>query len=215
MKDYQKAFLTFSLEAGVLGFGEFTLKSGRRSPYFFNTGLFNTGERLRRLGEFYAAAIMDSQLPFDMLYGPAYKGIPLVSAAAVALSALHDRDVPFCFNRKEIKDHGEGGNIIGARPAGDVAIIDDVISAGTSVGESVQILNAHGARPTAVFISLDRQERGRESDKSATREVADRFGMPVRAIATLDTLVAFLEEDPAHREHLDSVRAYRAEYGAE
>lgn len=215
MKDYQKAFLTFALEAGVLSFGEFTLKSGRRSPYFFNTGLFNTGGRLRRLGEFYAAAIMDSRQPFDMLYGPAYKGIPLVSATAVALSALYERDVPFCFNRKEIKDHGEGGNIIGAQPAGDVAIIDDVISAGTSVGESVEILRAHGAHPAAVFISLDRQERGRESDRSATGEVADRHGMPVRAIATLDTLVAFLAEDPAHGEHLDAVRAYRAEYGAE
>lgn len=214
MKDYQKAFLTFSLEAGVLSFGKFTLKSGRRSPYFFNTGLFNSGERLRRLGEFYAAAVVDSQQSFDMLYGPAYKGIPLVSATAVALASLHGRDVPLCFNRKEIKDHGEGGNVIGAPLAGDVAIVDDVISAGTSVGESVDIIRAHGARPVAVFIALDRQERGRESELSATREVADRYGMPVRAIATLDTLVEYLEQDPAHGGHLEAVESYRAQYGA-
>lgn len=215
MKDYQKAFLTFALEAGVLSFGEFTLKSGRQSPYFFNTGLFNSGERLRRLGEFYAAAMIDSQQSFDMLYGPAYKGIPLVSAAAVALAARHGRDVPLCFNRKEIKDHGEGGNVIGASLAGRVAIVDDVISAGTSVGESVEIIRAHGAEPAVVFIALDRQERGRDSGASATREVAERFGMPVCAIAALDTLVEYLKDDPAHRGHLDAVKAYRTAYGAD
>jgi len=214
MKDYQKEFLTFALESGVISFGRFTLKSGRRSPYFFNTGLFNSGERLRRLGEFYAAAMVDSALHFDMLFGPAYKGIPLVSAAAVALAAHHGRDAPFCFNRKETKDHGEGGNVIGAPPSGDVAIVDDVISAGTSVGESVEIIRAYGARPAAVFIALDRQERGRDTAASATREVADRYGMPVQAIATLDTLVAYLKQHPAYGTHLEAVQAYRVEYGA-
>lgn len=214
MKDYQKDFLTFALEAGVLGFGEFTLKSGRVSPYFFNTGLFNSGERLRRAGEFYAAAIVDSGQPFDVLFGPAYKGIPLVSAAAVALAARHDRDVPFAFNRKEVKDHGEGGNVIGAPLAGDVAILDDVISAGTSIGESVDIIRACHARPAAVFIALDRQERGRDSPLSAVREVEQRHGIPVHAIATLDTLVEYLKRDPQHGEHLAALERYRNEYGA-
>jgi len=226
MKDYQKAFVSFSLETGVLGFGEFTLKSGRRSPYFFNTGLFNSGGRLRRLGEFYAAAMVESGLSFDMLYGPAYKGIPLVSAAAVALAARHGRDLPYCFNRKEAKDHGEGGDLIGAAPRGDVAIIDDVISAGTSVAESVEIIHAHGARPAAVFIALDRQEvghkRGRAWDPgndrdrplSAAREVEERHGIAVRAIANLDTLVAYLAQNAGHAGHLEALQRYRAEHGA-
>lgn len=226
MKDYQKAFVSFSLETGVLGFGEFTLKSGRRSPYFFNTGLFNSGERLRRLGEFYADAMVDSGLPFDMLYGPAYKGIPLVSTTAVALAARYGRDLPYSFNRKEDKDHGEGGSIIGAELRGNVAIVDDVISAGTSVAESVDIILACGARPAAVFIALDRQERGQDGSHggdqessqdrplSAAREVEQRHGIPVRAIATLDTLVAYLERDPAQREHLEALKRYREEYGA-
>jgi orotate phosphoribosyltransferase len=214
MKDYQKAFIEFALEAGVLGFGEFTLKSGRRSPYFFNTGLFNSGERLRRVGEFYAAAVVDSEIPFDVLFGPAYKGIPLVSATAVALAARHGRDVPFSFNRKESKDHGEGGSIVGAPLAGEVAILDDVISAGTSVAESVEIIEACGARPAAVFIALDRQERGRDSPRSAVREVEDRYGIPVRPIATLETLMSYLKQDARYREHLDALGHYRNEYGA-
>lgn len=214
MKDYQKAFLTFALEAGVLGFGEFTLKSGRVSPYFFNTGLFNSGDRLRRVGEFYAAAIIDSQQPFDILFGPAYKGIPLVSATAVALAAQHGRDVPFSFDRKEIKDHGEGGNIVGAPLSGEVAILDDVISAGTSIAESVAIIRACNAHPAAVFIALDRQERGRESPLSAAREVEEQYSVPVHAIATLETLVAYLETDPKYGRHLEALQRYRDEYGA-
>lgn len=214
MKDYQKAFLTFALEAGVLGFGEFTLKSGRVSPYFFNTGLFNSGDRLRRVGEFYAAAIIDSQQPFDILFGPAYKGIPLVSATAVALAAQHGRDVPFSFDRKEIKDHGEGGNIVGAPLSGEVAILDDVISAGTSIAESVAIIRACNAHPAAVFIALDRQEQGREGSQSATREVAERYGMPVHAIATLETLVEYLKQDTGYHEYLPALQRYRDEYGA-
>ena len=214
MKDYQKQFLTFALESGVLDFGEFTLKSGRKSPYFFNTGLFNSGERLRRVGEFYAATIIDVAQPFDVLFGPAYKGIPLVSATAVALAALHGRDVAFSFNRKEAKDHGEGGSIVGAPLAGDVAILDDVISAGTSVGESVDIIRAAGARPAAVFIALDRQERGRHSPASAAGEVQERYGIEVHAIATLDTLVEYLEQDAGYRRHLPALQRYRDEYGA-
>ncbi|MGA8260195.1 MAG: orotate phosphoribosyltransferase [Arenicellales bacterium] len=215
MKDYQKEFVAFALEAGALSFGEFTLKSGRHSPYFFNTGTFNSGERLRRLGEFYADTLVDSEQPFDVLFGPAYKGIPLVSATAVALAARYGRDVPFSFNRKEAKDHGEGGNVVGAPLTGDVAILDDVISAGTSVGESVALIRAAGARPAAVFIALDRQERGRESGSSATHEVRDRYGIPVYAIATLDTLVEYLKADSAHHGHLAALERYRERYGAE
>ncbi|HSH41950.1 MAG TPA: orotate phosphoribosyltransferase [Arenicellales bacterium] len=215
MKDYQKEFLAFAVEAGVLGFGEFTLKSGRVSPYFFNTGLFNSGERLRRIGDSYAAAIVDSGRRFDVLFGPAYKGIPLVSTAAVALAANHGRDLPFSFNRKEAKDHGEGGDIVGAPLRGDVAILDDVISAGTSIAESVEIIRSHGARPSAVYIALDRQERGRESPLSAAREVEQRYGMPVHAIATLDTLVEYLKGDPRHGGHLAALESYRKEYGAQ
>jgi len=214
MKAYQKDFLEFALASGALSFGEFTLKSGRQSPYFFNTGLFNTGARLRRLGEFYAAAIVDSGLDIDGLYGPAYKGIPLVSATAVALCAGHGRDLPYSFNRKELKDHGEGGDIIGAPLAGNVAIVDDVVSAGTSVAESVDIIHARGARPAAVFIALDRQERGREGALSAAGEVARRHGIGVRAIANLDTLVAWLASDPQNAAHLEAVARYRARYGA-
>lgn len=214
MKDYQKEFVAFALEAGVLSFGEFTLKSGRRSPYFFNTGLFNSGERLRRLGEFYADTINDSGRRFDVLFGPAYKGIPLVSATVVALAARYGRDAPFAFNRKEVKDHGEGGRVIGAPLAGDVAIIDDVISAGTSVAESVALIETSGARPAAVFIALDRQERGRDSRSSAAREVSDRYGIPVHAIATLDTLVEYLKAEAADSAHLDALSDYRGRYGA-
>ena len=215
MKDYQKEFVKFALEAGVLSFGEFTLKSGRLSPYFFNTGLFDSGERLKRLGEFYADTIVDSGQDFDVLFGPAYKGIPLVSAAAVALAARYGRDVPFSFNRKEAKDHGEGGNVIGAALAGGVAILDDVISAGTSVAESVALIRASGARPVAVFIALDRQERGREGGSPAAREVQDRYGIPVYAIATLETLVEYLKADTAHHGHLPALERYREQYGAQ
>lgn len=214
MKDYQKEFLRFALEAGVLAFGEFTLKSGRPSPYFFNTGLFNSGDRLRRVGEFYAAAIIDSGRAFDILYGPAYKGIPLVSTTAVALAAHHRRDVPFSFNRKEIKDHAEGGSIIGAPLDGDVAILDDVISAGTSIAESVEIIRACNARPAAVFIALDRQERGRQGPLSAVRQVEERYGTPVHAIATLETLVEYLKLDDEYGRHLEALERYRDAYGA-
>jgi orotate phosphoribosyltransferase len=214
MKDYQKEFLEFALAAGVLSFGEFTLKSGRRSPYFFNTGLFNSGERLLRLGRFYADTIVESEQTFDVLYGPAYKGIPLVSATVVALAERYGRDTPFSFNRKEVKDHGEGGAIVGAELTGEVAILDDVISAGTSVAESVAMIRGCGAHPAAVFIALDRQERGRESDTSAVQEVERRYGIPVHAIATLETLVEYLKHNAEHHGHLDALNRYREQYGA-
>ncbi len=212
MHEYQKEFIEFAIESDVLRFGEFTLKSGRVSPYFFNAGLFNTGSRLARLGRFYAAAIADSGVAFDVLFGPAYKGIPLASAAAVALADRHNRDVPYCFNRKEAKDHGEGGHIVGAPLAGRVLIIDDVITAGTAIGESMAIIEAAGATAAGVVIALDRQERGK-GEQSAIQEVQARYGIPVVSIVSLADLLQFLEDRPEMAEHLEAVRAYRQSYG--
>ena len=216
MQDYQREFLRFALDQGVLRFGDFTLKSGRHSPYFFNAGLFNTGAALARLGRFYAAALLASDLACDVLYGPAYKGIPLAAATAIALADEYGRDVPYAFNRKESKDHGEGGLIVGHPLRGDVLIIDDVITAGTSVRESIDIIQAQGARPAGVLIALDRQERGQD-ERSAVQEVRERFGIPVVSIATLADLVAFLEASPAGTaippETLGAVRDYRSRYG--
>lgn len=216
MQDYQREFLRFALDQGVLRFGDFALKSGRHSPYFFNAGLFNTGAALARLGRFYAAALQASDLACDVLYGPAYKGIPLAAATAIALADEHGRDVPYAFNRKESKDHGEGGLIVGHPLRGDVLIIDDVITAGTSVRESIDIIQAQGARPAGVLIALDRQERGQD-ERSAVQEVRERFSIPVVSIATLADLVAFLEASPAGTaippETLEAVRDYRSRYG--
>ena len=216
MQDYQRDFLRFALDLGVLRFGEFTLKSGRQSPYFFNAGLFNTGAALGRLGRFYAAALQASELSCDVLYGPAYKGIPLAAATAIALADQHGRDVPYAFNRKEAKDHGEGGIIVGHALHGSVVIIDDVITAGTSVRESIDIIQAQGARPAGVLIALDRQELG-QGARSAVQEVQEGFGIPVVSIATLADLVTFLEESPTGASitpgTLAAVRDYRARYG--
>ena len=216
MQDYQRDFLRFALDLGVLRFGEFTLKSGRQSPYFFNAGLFNTGSALGRLGRFYAAALQASGLSCDVLYGPAYKGIPLAAATAIALADQHGRDVPYAFNRKEAKDHGEGGIIVGHALHGNVVIIDDVITAGTSVRESIDIIQAQGARPAGVLIALDRQELG-QGARSAVQEVQEGFGIPVVSIATLADLVTFLEESPTGASitpgTLAAVRDYRARYG--
>lgn len=212
MLDYQREFLQFAIQTGVLRFGRFTLKSGRQSPYFFNAGLFNTGACLARLGRFYAEAIVADAPPFDVLFGPAYKGIPLAAATAIALADGHGRDVPYAFNRKEIKDHGEGGNLIGAPLRGRVLIIDDVITAGTSVRESVAIIRAHGAEPAGVVIALDRQERGSD-DRSAVEQVRSDQGLPVTAIATLDDLLTYIEETPVVGADLVAVRRYRAEFG--
>jgi len=204
-------FVAFAVEKGVLLFGEFTTKAGRRSPYFFNAGLFNDGESLRQLGRFYAQALRASGLVFDVLFGPAYKGIPLAATTAVALAEF-GRNVPFAFNRKEIKDHGEGGNVIGAPLKGDVLIIDDVISAGTSVRESVQLIRAAGARPAGVVIAVDRQERG-QGELSAAQEVQRLYGIPVLSICSLDDIVQYLSHREDLAQHLRSVQAYRQRYG--
>lgn len=213
MSDRRQRFIEFALAHGVLKFGEFTLKSGRKSPYFFNTGLFDTGTALAELGRFYADAIVESGIGFDHLFGPAYKGIPLAAATAIAFADRHAREVPFSFNRKEAKDHGEGGTIVGAPLSGRVLVIDDVISAGTAVGESMEVIRAQDAEPVGVVISLDRQERGRGT-VSAVDDVRGRHGVEVIAVARLDDLVAFLERDRGSAGHLAAVRAYREEYGA-
>ena len=212
MLDYQKDFIRYALDCGVLKFGEFQLKSGRISPYFFNTGLFNTGAKLGKLGEFYAQALIHSKLAIDVLYGPAYKGIPLVSATSIAYANLTRRDIPFAFNRKETKDHGEGGVIVGTPLHGNVLILDDVITAGTSVRESVEIINANGAVPAGVLIALDRQEKG-QSEISATQEVSRRFSMPVCSIISLADIIEFLELDSRNRNQLDQVKEYQCLYG--
>ncbi|MFL6651002.1 MAG: orotate phosphoribosyltransferase [Sulfurifustaceae bacterium] len=212
MKDHQRAFLDMALACDALRFGRFTLKSGRVSPYFFNSGLFNTGARLAQLGRFYAAAITDAGVGFDMLYGPAYKGIPLASAVAIGFAEHFGRDLPYAFNRKEAKDHGEGGNIIGTALHGKVLIVDDVISAGTSVRESVEIIRGAGATPAGVAIALDRQERG-QGALSAVQEVEREFGLCVVSIANLDTLLAYLQQKESLRTNLPAIREYRAQYG--
>ncbi len=213
MFDYQKDFISYALDCGVLKFGEFQLKSGRTSPYFFNTGLFNTGAQLGKLGQFYAQALIESGIKPDILYGPAYKGIPLVSATSIAYAQLTGADIPFAFNRKEAKDHGEGGSLVGAPLQGKVLILDDVITAGTSVRESVDIIrNAH-AIPAGVLIALDRQEKG-QNDVSAIQEVKDQFAMPVIAIITLANIIEYLTSDAnAEASLLDDIKAYQHLYG--
>ena len=212
IKNYQREFLDFCLATGVLRFGEFTLKSGRVSPYFFNAGLFNSGRSLARLGWFYAQAIRHAGVEFDMLYGPAYKGIPLACTTAIALAEHFNHDVPYAFNRKEAKKHAEGGVIVGHPLQGRVLIIDDVISAGISVGESVDIIHQAAAIPAGVVIALDRQERG-TGTRSAVAEVEQAWNLRVTSIATLDTLVAYLDEQRESRHHLLAIEAYRAQYG--
>ena len=213
MESYQKEFIEFSIECGVLRFGEFTLKSGRKSPYFFNTGLFNTGAKLSALGKFYASAVVASGLSFDGIYGPAYKGIPLGTAIAISLARDHSRDVPVSFNRKEAKDHGEGGTILGAPLEGRQLIVDDVISAGTSVNESVDLIRAQGAEPAGVMISLNRQERG-HGELSAIAEVERLHQIPVQSIVTLFNILEFLEEKGGFGAEINAIREYRHEFGA-
>ncbi len=214
MQTYQREFLDFVIEADVLRFGQFTLKSGRVSPYFFNSGLFDTGALIAALGRYYAHAIIDSGIEFDMLFGPAYKGIPLATATAIALADHHQRDIPYAFNRKEAKDHGEGGTIVGAPLQGRVLIIDDVISAGTSVRESLQMIEAAAATAAGVVIALDRQERG-QGERSAVQEVEREQGIPVASIVNLDALLSYLADKPALSDALDQARAYRERYGVE
>jgi len=209
--DFRQEFIEFALGCKVLRFGEFTTKAGRLSPYFFNAGLFNDGQSLGRLSEFYAKAAEAGGVDFDMLFGPAYKGIPLVAAVAVAL-ARRGRNFPFAYNRKEAKDHGEGGSTVGAPLAGRVLIVDDVISAGTSVRESVDLIRAAGATPAGVLIALDRQERGR-GELSAVQEVERDYGIPVIAVASLRDLMGYLEYHPEFFSHKTAVERYREQYG--
>lgn len=212
MQDYQREFLRFAIQRGVLRFGEFTLKSGRRSPYFFNAGLFNTSAALAALGSYYAKAIVASELPFDMLFGPAYKGIPLVAATAVALAEGHGYDLPWAFNRKEAKDHGEGGSLVGAPLSGRVLIVDDVITAGTAVREVVSLIQGQGAQAVGVMVALDRQERG-QGQLSAIQEVERDLGMRALSLVSLDQLVEFLAEDSTLKNNLPALESYRRLYG--
>ena len=212
MQAYQRDFIRFAIERGVLRFGQYTLKSGRISPYFFNAGLFDSGLALAQLGRFYAAAVVDSGIDFDVLFGPAYKGIPLAATTAVALAEHHQRDMPWCFNRKEAKDHGEGGTLVGAPLAGRVLIIDDVITAGTAIREVMQIIQAQGAQAAGVLIALNRQERGK-GELSAIQEVERDYGMPVVSIVSLEQVLEYLAEDAELKQYLPAVQAYRAEYG--
>ena len=220
MKDYQREFIEFAIEKQVLRFGEFTLKSGRVSPYFFNAGMFKTGGDLARLGRFYAASLMDAKIDFDLIFGPAYKGIPIATTTTVALYDHHNMDVPYCFNRKEAKTHGEGGSLVGADLEGKIMLVDDVITAGTAIRESMEIIKAHGAQLSGVLIALDRQEKG-QGELSAIQEVERDFGTQVASIVTLGDVVTFLEDKLAEQgaensvlaENLASIKKYRLDYG--
>lgn len=213
MQPYQQAFIDFIIHENILRFGQFTLKSGRQSPYFFNAGLFNTGHTLAQLGRFYAQTIQSTQLSFDMLFGPAYKGIPLVTATAIALANDYQRNVPYCFNRKETKDHGEGGNLVGAPLNGRVLLIDDVITAGTAIREVMPIIETAGAQLVGIIIALDRQEQG-QTEKSAIAEIEHLYGIAVKSIINLNTLMSYLKlksNDPAL---LKAMQTYQEQYGA-
>ena len=212
MQENKKRFIELAIKYQVLRFGEFTLKSGRISPYFFNAGLFNSGYALAELGSCYAQSIIDNNLVYDVLFGPAYKGIPLVSAIVYALSVNHGIDKPYAFNRKEAKDHGEGGLIVGAALNGKVLIVDDVITAGTAIREAVDIIQAEGASTSAVLIALDRQEKGK-SDLSAIQEVQRDYGIDVFSIITLADLIEYLDEDSLFSQHLEAMQGYRQQYG--
>ncbi|MEE9343450.1 MAG: orotate phosphoribosyltransferase [Gammaproteobacteria bacterium] len=212
MQAYKTDFIEFAMQTGVLRFGEFTLKSGRVSPYFFNAGLFNTGQHLAKLGRFYAQAIVNADMAFDTLFGPAYKGIPLAAVTAVALYDHHQKDTPYCFNRKEAKDHGEGGNLVGAPLSGRTLIIDDVITAGTAIREALDIIRAAGAQANGVIIALDRQERG-QGELSAIQEVEQNEGLKVTSIVTLEEMQTWLTGKGKYQSALDAINAYRDQYG--
>jgi len=212
MESYKQQFIEFALARQVLKFGEFTLKSGRVSPYFFNAGLFNQGADLARLGEFYAAALQDAGLQYDMIFGPAYKGIPIATAVSIALFNRFDINKPVCFNRKETKDHGEGGNLIGSPLRGKVLLVDDVITAGTAIRESMQIIQANEAQLSAVLIALNRQERG-NGELSAIQEVERDYQCDVLSIIDFADLMAFIETQPEYQQYLPAMRAYREQYG--
>ncbi len=211
MQTYQSEFIKLAIDAEVLSFGEFTLKSGRKSPYFFNAGKFRTGASLAKLGKFYAQALVDSGAEVDMVFGPAYKGIPLATVTVTALAEQHNRDLPYCFNRKEKKDHGEGGNLVGAPLEGKIAIVDDVITAGTAIREVLSIIKSSGAVPSAIVVGLDRQERG-QAEKSAIEELVEQTGVPVISIADMSHIIDFLRENNDD-ETLERVIQYREKYG--
>ena len=212
--DYKREFIDFALTQGVLKFGSFELKSGRASPYFFNAGEFKSGRALQRLGDYYAAALVDSGLPVDCLLGPAYKGIPLVSAAAISLADRHGRDLPFAYNRKEIKDHGEGGFLVGAALKGDVIVVDDVITAGTAIREVMSLISDYPARIAGVMVAIDRQERG-QGKKSAIQELESEYSLTVVSVVNLDDIVAYLLEAGSYKDELEKISAYRNTYGIE
>jgi len=212
LQDYQREFLDFAIDIGVLRFGQFTLKFGRVSPYMFNTGWFDTGASLAKLGRYYAQTIINSGIEFDMIYGPAYKGILLAGATSIALADQHNIDIPYAFNRKEIKDHGEGGLIVGSKLKGKVLVIDDVISSGDAVKESVDIIQQAGASMSGVVIALDRQERG-SGTTSAIQEVESEYDVRVASIINLDIMIKYLEEKPEYNEHLQELPAYQLQYG--
>ncbi|MDF2939859.1 MAG: orotate phosphoribosyltransferase [Gammaproteobacteria bacterium] len=212
MKPYQIEFIEFAIEHNVIKFGEFTLKSGRKSPYFFNAGLFNTGEALAKIGQWYAEAITDSKVSFDQLFGPAYKGIPLVSSVAIALSDKQHKNYPYSFNRKEAKDHGEGGNIVGAPLNGKILVVDDVITAGTAFRETIKLFNEANIKPAGLVIALDRQEKGQGS-LSAVQEIEQEFNIPVISLINLQTLIDYLSEQNQDKRLLESIQAYRQAWG--
>ena len=214
MKDFQREFIRFAIEYQVLNFGEFTLKSGRVSPYFFNAGLFNSGKALAALGRFYAKALAESGVEYDVVFGPAYKGIPLASATTIALADHHDKDTPWCFNRKEAKQHGEGGSLVGAPLEGRIAIVDDVMTAGTAIRESMELIDSCGAKPACVVICLDRQEKGK-GELSAIQEVERDHNIPVISIVSLKQVMEFIQEDDNLNQYAQAIEDYRHRYGIE
>ena len=214
MENYKQKFIEMSIQIGALKFGEFELKSGRISPYFFNMGLFSTGQALKNIGDFYASALEESNIEFDMLFGPAYKGIPLASVMSASLFMNHDKDVPFVYNRKEKKDHGEGGRIVGPPLSGKIVIVDDVITAGTAIKEASQIIRETGAEISGIIIAIDRQEKG-AGEYSAVQEASSKLGVPVISIVNLDQILAFVKNSSSELEdHVEAIESYRKEYGA-
>ena len=214
MENYKQKFIEMSIQIGALKFGEFELKSGRVSPYFFNMGLFSTGQAIKNIGDFYASALEESNIEFDMLFGPAYKGIPLTSVMSASLFMNHDKDVPFVYNRKEKKDHGEGGQIVGPSLSGKIVIVDDVITAGTAIKEASQIIREAGAEISGIIIAIDRQEKG-AGEYSAVQEVSSNLGVPVISIVNLDQILAFVKNNSSEFEdHVEAIENYRKEYGA-
>lgn len=214
MENYKQKFIEMSIQIGALKFGEFELKSGRVSPYFFNMGLFSTGQTIKNIGNFYASALEESNIEFDMLFGPAYKGITLTSVMSASLFMNHDKDVPFVYNRKEKKDHGEGGQIVGPSLSGKIVIVDDVITAGTAIKEASQIIREAGAEISGIIIAIDRQEKG-AGEYSAVQEVSSKLGVPVISIVNLDQILAFVKNSSSELEdHVEAIENYRKEYGA-